>query len=264
MLPSVLTRGSRVFARSLARPQGRVGRSQQTHRALDVVHSGPARWSTPAPAPFSTLSPQQKGRGSSAASAVPVTRPPKDEEITAPLVRVIGEDGVDQGLSTPATALARLNKLTHQLVMVDNREDPPVVRVFSKKALADKKRAVAKATRAARASHRGQEKDMSFRTGVSEHDLGHKLRKIRELLGKGYRVRVNIQGRKREPAKDVRQGSQEILKFMLAKTEDIATLGRVVDDKPDMEGEEGAEVVKKKPKPQGLLFLLLPKSTKQG
>ncbi|KAI9229115.1 MAG: hypothetical protein DHS80DRAFT_22712 [Piptocephalis tieghemiana] len=264
MLSSLLLRGFRGLTPGpLARTPAPVAWSSQFFRAAQASHhlAAGAVNSTPGLAiPFSpTPGSSWQARNLTTSSRTSSDQPLQDEGITHPLIRLIGEDGQDQGICTPATALARLDKKTHKIILVNDKEDPPVARIYSKKALLEKKRA---ASKAAKTSRRGQEKRMEFKPGVAQHDLDHKVRKIRQLLEKGYRLRISIQGRRGQSARDVRQGSQDILKFMLAETDDIATLGRVEDERKSKGEEATGDGVQKKPKPTGIIFLLLPKAIK--
>jgi translation initiation factor IF-3 len=57
-------------------------------------------------------------------------KPPANDEITAPEVRLIGPEGEQLGVFAIADAVAKAQELGTDLVMVADKANPPVVRIM--------------------------------------------------------------------------------------------------------------------------------------
>lgn len=81
--------------------------------------------------------------------------------------------------------------------------DIPVCRIFSRKVLVEQRRKQAEQEKRQRRLNR--EKEIRFNESITEHDLLIKMRHIRELLLKGYHIRVVQVGKKQSYARHLTQ-----------------------------------------------------------
>ena len=143
-------------------------------------------------------------------------------------VRTIGPDGDQLGILTIEEALSRAEQLDMDLVEISPNARPPVCKVMdygkykyslSKKAQEAKKRQTVV-----------HMKEVKVRPKTEEHDFQVKLKKVRDFLAAGNKVKVTVMFRGREvtiPEKGLAQ-----LKRMVAEVGDAAK----VDQQPKMEG----------------------------
>lgn len=155
-------------------------------------------------------------------------RPRVNEKIRAPKVRVIGPDGKQLGIMSPAEALEKAYEFRLDLVEIAPNENPPVCKItdYGKYLYELKKRD--KETRKKQRSMQLKEIRLTART--SEHDYQIKLKKVRELLDEGYRVKVNVFFKGREIT-HIDKGD-ELLKKVMEDTKDIGK----VEIEPKLEG----------------------------
>jgi translation initiation factor IF-3 len=121
-----------------------------------------------------------------------------NDEITAPEVRLIAEDGEQKGILTleEAKQLAEAAKL--DLVELVPDAEPPVCRLMDygkfrfqqKKKLHDQRKK----------QRQVQIKEIKFRPGTEEGDYQVKLRKLSEFIEIGDRCKVTVRFRGREMA----------------------------------------------------------------
>ena len=119
-----------------------------------------------------------------------------NDGISAPLVRLIGEDGVQQGIVTLEEALAAAQHTNLDLVEISPNTNPPVCcimdhgkHLFQK----NKKRQAAK-----RKQQQTHIKEIKFRPGTEEGDYQTKLRNLKRFLDHGDRTKVTLWFRGRE------------------------------------------------------------------
>ncbi|KAK4705732.1 translation initiation factor IF-3, partial [Phenoliferia sp. Uapishka_3] len=168
--------------------------------------------------------------------ATPTKKPPqkstqlKDDLIPYPIISLV--DPSTSSLLPPAKLsdiLLSLDLSRFSLILVDSTASPPICRILDKKeaytkAQTKKVKEREKVEEAAKEGARvggaagGAAKEVHITWGVTRHDLGHKLNKARELLGKGHRVTVVINDKtgvaavKPEQRKEVISGVEEQLK----------------------------------------------------
>ena len=82
-------------------------------------------------------------------------------------------------------------------------------------------------------------KEMSFRPGTSDHDIGHKVKRVREFLDGGDRVKLVVKFRGREMAHQ--DMGPKILDRILAYCP-----GAVVSTPPRTEGRSTSMIIVKK------------------
>lgn len=119
-----------------------------------------------------------------------------NEQIQAKEVRLIDHDGHQQGIVAIDEALSSAKASGFDLVEISPTADPPVCRVmdFGKYAFEQSKRRAA-AKKKQKVSH---VKEVKFRPGTDIGDYNVKVRKIRQFLLRGDKVKVSLRFRGRE------------------------------------------------------------------
>jgi len=128
------------------------------------------------------------------------TRPHRiNEEIRAEMVRVIGEDKKQIGIMNIREALALAQEAGLDLVEIAPKADPPVVRIMDYgKFLYEEQK---KQHEAKKRQKQTKVKEIQVRPKIDKHDLEVKLKKAREFLEEGNKVRVRLRLRGREMGK---------------------------------------------------------------
>lgn len=133
------------------------------------------------------------------------SRLPRDDEITSPTISLVDASGSLLPPQSTAAVLARLDRANATLAVVvpENPETfaPPICRIFNKQALRESERARLKA-----ATKGGSvtTKTMELNWAIGEGDLGHRMKKLRGWLEKGWKVEVVLAGKRKG-----RQASEE-------------------------------------------------------
>jgi translation initiation factor IF-3 len=145
-------------------------------------------------------------------------------------VRLVGADGEMVGVVPLREALARAEDTGLDLVEVSPNADPPVCKLLDYgkfKYEAQKKAA------AARKKQRVIEvKEIKMRPSIDDNDYGIKMKKVREFLDEGDKVKVTLRFRGREMA------HQELGIGLLNKVkEEVADLAKV-EQFPRLEGRQ--------------------------
>ncbi len=154
----------------------------------------------------------------------------RNEEILAPTVRVIADDGSQLGVLPRAEALALAASQTMDLVEVSPTAEPPVCRVmdFGKFLFEQNKKSHA----AKRKQKQTQIKEVKFRPGTDENDYQIKLRNIMRFLSEGDKAKVTLRYRGRELA------HQEVGRRLLDRLVLDLTTVAVIEQNPLMEGKQ--------------------------
>ncbi|WP_455376493.1 translation initiation factor IF-3 [Kaarinaea lacus] len=153
-----------------------------------------------------------------------------NEEITAPTVRVIGEDGEQVGVMPTNEAIEKAYESNLDLVEMVPNADPPVCRIMDhgKYLYAESKKKHA----AKRKQQQVHVKEIKFRPGTEIGDYEVKMRNLKRFLKHGDRVKVTLRFRGREMA------HQELGMKLLKRVEtDVEELG-AVEQFPKMEGRQ--------------------------
>ncbi|MBI3323948.1 MAG: translation initiation factor IF-3 [Candidatus Omnitrophica bacterium] len=151
-----------------------------------------------------------------------------NERIRISQIRVIAEDGSQLGVMTPQDALRLAREQGFDLVEVAPLATPPVCRImdFNKfKYDLDKKERQAK-----KKHHIAKLKELKFKPHIEEHDYQVKLRKVKQFLSQGDKVKVTMVFRGRELT-HVELGRRILDRL---KT-DLGAVGKVERD-PSLEG----------------------------
>lgn len=148
--------------------------------------------------------------------------------IRAKSLRVVDSDGDQIGIISKEEALNRAKESGLDLVEISPNADPPVAKIMDWGKYKYKKDKAAKKNR--KNSKSPDLKQIRFGLKIGQHDLDVKLRKIREFLEDGDKVKISVYFRGREMAhKDL---GYDLLDDVYEKISDVAT----IDQKPQMAG----------------------------
>ena len=143
-------------------------------------------------------------------------------------MRVIGGDGAQLGVMDVGRALQLARDSEVDLVEVAPNSDPPVCRLL------DYGKLLYLSSKKERESKKGQksteQKEVRFRPNIGTHDLDAKVRKVREFIGDGSKVKLTVRFRGREAAHQ--QLGLAVLKRVADELKDEVRLERP----PSMEG----------------------------
>jgi translation initiation factor IF-3 len=151
---------------------------------------------------------------------------------------VIGPDGDQLGILTRSEALKIAEEAGVDLVEISPNADPPVVKVidwgkyqYQKMKEQQKNRKNAKTA---------ELKQMRLGLKIGANDLEIKLRKIREFLSEGHKVKILVVFRGREMA------HQELGYVMVDKIIGLLENDAILEQKPQMAGRNLSVVVRSK------------------
>ena len=153
-----------------------------------------------------------------------------NEDITAETVRVIDANGEQAGICTLEKALEMAETAGVDLIEVVPNAEPPVCRImdYGKLHFEDqKKKKVAK-----QKQQTSTLKEITIRPGTEEHDYQVKLKKIKQFIEKGNKVKVTVRFRGREMAHQG-VGMEQLDRII----EDMGENAKI-DSKPRMEGRQ--------------------------
>lgn len=151
-------------------------------------------------------------------------------------MRVIGPDGEQLGILSRAQALSEADKSGLDLVEISPNASPPVVRIVDwGKFQYQKMKEQQRNKKNAKAS---EVKQMRMGLKIGAHDLDIKLRKIRDFLADGHKVKIMVFFRGREMA------HQEIGHQLLARIVELLSDVAVSDQSPQMAGRNLGIVVR--------------------
>lgn len=154
--------------------------------------------------------------------------PPINERIKVREVRLIDEEGNQVGIVPTKDALDRAKDKGLDLLVVQQDANPPVAKILDYgryKFELDKK---AKETR--RRQHNADVKEIKMRYKIEDHDYQVKLRKAKEFLAHGDKVKVLTMLRGREM-----QHSSMAVSLMNRFADELKDLG-TLDRAPRLEG----------------------------
>ena len=151
-----------------------------------------------------------------------------NERIRAREVRVIDEKGVQMGVMPPHEALRVARERDLDLIEVAPNSQPPVCRILD---YGKHKYEQAKRERETRRKQRSSEvRRLQMKPQIGQHDLGIKLRKLREMLGEGSKVRVSLRFRGREMSRP--ELGTQLLERITQELSDVAQ----AEGRPQREG----------------------------
>ena len=124
------------------------------------------------------------------------------------------------GVVATEDALQRAREAQLDLVEVAANVDPPVCRIYDyRKVMYEQKRRLKASRKKAKSS---ELKECKMRVTIDAHDRDTKLRKVRQFLENGDKVKFTLQYRGREVTKP--QLGQQLVAAVLAELHDIADL----------------------------------------
>lgn len=165
----------------------------------------------------------------------------RNEEIVAHELRVIDPEGEQLGIMKREDALAKAVEFAQDLVEVAPNAEPPVARIMDYgKHLFEKRKSQQTAKKKQKQT---QVKEVKFRPGTEKGDYDTKLRKLREFLEEGDKIKITLRFRGREMA------HQEL---------GLELLDRVRDDLEDLAG------VEQRPEMMGRLMIMVMAPHKKG
>ena len=154
----------------------------------------------------------------------------RNEEISAPQLRVIAADGSQAGVMSRFDALQMASTAELDLVEVSPTAEPPVVRIMDYgKFLFEANK---KAHSAKRKQKQIQVKEVKFRPGTGEGDYQIKLRNLIRFLAEGDKAKVTLRFRGREMV------HQDIGRKLLDRVSTDLAPHAVVEQNPLMEGKQ--------------------------
>ncbi len=154
----------------------------------------------------------------------------RNEELESAEVRVIDSAGEQAGIMTLELAIKMAQEENLDLVEVSPNATPPVCRImdFGKHLFSLNK----KGQNAKRKTKRTHVKEIKFRPTTDEGDYQIKLRKLREFLEYGDKVKVTLRYRGREMV------HQELGVQLIERVKkDLEDFG-VIEQEPEMEGRQ--------------------------
>ena len=164
----------------------------------------------------------------------------QNDEITAPQVRLIDQNGENVGVVALADAKSAAEEAGLDLVEISPNAEPPVCRImdFGRFLFAKKKEQNA----AKKKQKQVQIKEVKFRPGTDEGDYQIKLRNLKRFLENGDKAKVTMRFRGREHAhRDLG------LKVLQRVEKDLEELSQV-ESRPQMEGRQMVMVIAPKKK----------------
>ena len=168
------------------------------------------------------------------------TGPRINERIRCPEIRLIGAEGENVGVVTPAQALQMAEEAGLDLVEISPNATPPVCKImdFGKFKYEQQK----KEAEARKKQKIIEIKEVKFRPGTDKHDYDVKMRSVLKVLGNGDKVKVTLRFRGREMA------HQDLGRQLLEQiATDITEFGKI-ENMPKMEGRQMVMMIGPLPK----------------
>lgn len=153
-----------------------------------------------------------------------------NEKIRVPEIRLIGAEGENVGLVTPARGMELAERAGLDLVEISPNAAPPVCKImdFGKFKYETQKRE----SEARKKQKIIEVKEVKFRPNTDTHDYEVKMRNVFKFLENGDKVKVTLRFRGREMA------HQNLGRELLERVaEDTKELGKV-ENMPKMEGRQ--------------------------
>ncbi|AHF57839.1 MULTISPECIES: translation initiation factor IF-3 [Spiroplasma] len=151
-----------------------------------------------------------------------------NKDIRAREVLIINENGEKIGPLSRHEALALAEEKGLDLLLVSMNSNPPVAKLvdYGKFKYEQKK----KERESKKHQHVTENKEMRLRTGIGDHDIEFKAKKVREFLENGDRVKISLKFRGREVARP--EFGKETLKKFYSHIEDLAK----IEKEPQLNG----------------------------
>jgi len=113
-----------------------------------------------------------------------------NNQITAPELRVLMEDGENLGVISFKEALEKAREVGLDLIEISPKANPPVAKImdYGKFQYAENKKLKVAKTKA----HTVEIKNIQIKVGTGDHDLGLKAKKSSEWLKEGNRIKIDL------------------------------------------------------------------------
>ena len=151
-----------------------------------------------------------------------------NREITAPRVRVVGDNIAEAGVFSISEALKMAEELTLDLVEISPQADPPVCKIVDYQKFLYQKKKKAKEMKAN--ASKIVLKEIRFGPNTDEHDYQFKLKHAQEFLSEGAKVKAFVFFRGRSILFSD-QGEKLLLRFAV----DLEEYGKA-EQMPKLEG----------------------------
>ncbi len=158
------------------------------------------------------------------------TGPRVNDKVRAPEIRLIGPEGENVGVVSPARAMELAEQAGLDLVEISPNAKPPVCKImdFGKFKYEQQKRE----SEARKKQKTIEVKEVKFRPNTDTHDYEVKMRNVFKFLENGDKVKVTLRFRGREMA------HQDLGRTLLQRiSEDVKEIGKV-ENMPKMEGRQ--------------------------
>ncbi|BAF69226.1 translation initiation factor IF-3 [Nitratiruptor sp. SB155-2] len=151
-----------------------------------------------------------------------------NEQIDAPEVRCVGDDGTQYGIVSRDEALKIAEQKGLDLVLIAPNANPPVCKImdYGKFKYQQEK----KLKEAKKKQTKIEVKEIKLSVKIAQNDIDYKVKHAREFLEKGKHVKFRVFLRGREMAHP--EAGVEVLEKIIPLIEDIG----VVEKKPHLEG----------------------------
>ncbi len=158
------------------------------------------------------------------------TGPRVNGRIRSTEIRLIGADGENVGVVTPARAMVMADEAGLDLVEISPNANPPVCKImdFGKFKYEQQKRE----SEARKKQKTIEIKEVKFRPNTDTHDYEVKMRNVYKFLENGDKVKVTLRFRGREMAHQ--NLGRELLERVAADTKEMGK----VENMPKMEGRQ--------------------------
>ena len=142
-----------------------------------------------------------------------------NRQIRAPKVRVIDKDGTQVGIISSMEALKLAENSGLDLVEIAPKAEPPVCKIIDYGKY--RYQITKKEKESKKSQHQVKVKEIKVKPNTDEHDLQFKLKRAREFVEKGNKVRLTCTFRGREQAHP--EFGQRVLQRLIDELSDIAT-----------------------------------------
>jgi translation initiation factor IF-3 len=158
------------------------------------------------------------------------TGPRVNDKIRSTEIRLIGADGGNVGVVTPARAMQMADEAGLDLVEISPNANPPVCKImdFGKFKYEQQKRE----SEARKKQKIIEVKEVKFRPNTDTHDYDVKMRNVFKFLENGDKVKITMRFRGREMAHQ--NLGRELLERVAEDTKDVGK----IENFPKMEGRQ--------------------------
>lgn len=143
-----------------------------------------------------------------------------NREIRAPKVRLIGKDGSQVGVVSIKDAMMHAEQAGLDLVEISPNASPPVCKIIDYGKY--RYQITKKERESKKAQHQAKLKEIKVKPNIDEHDLMTKIKRAREFIEKGNKVRVTCMFRGREMAHP--ELGEKVTERFVQELEDIAQI----------------------------------------